>query len=345
MPKWHESVLSDIFCVGMDEPAEPRNAVDIRSLRYFVTVAQFGSITRAAAYLHVAQPALSRQVRKLERDLDVELLQRSARGILLTRAGERLVERATVILRQVDKTRAEAKSWEEDPAGPVSVAMIPAVGSIIAPRLVQEVRDRYPNIRLALGEGLSAVISQNLLDDEIELGIYHADRSDTAFHVTSLLTEPMLLIGPGNAAGVTKNAAKGPVTLAKLASYPLLLPSRPNALRLAIDRIASAKRVTLDIRENVDSSTMIKRLVQAGLGYTIQCISFVHDEVARGDLTVSPLAIPQLARDWCLVRPRDRAPAAATLAVSAIIEEIVADLVKDPGWQNPQAAGRSSKPA
>lgn len=312
--------------------------MDIKGLRYFVTVAQFGSITRAAAFLHVAQPALSRQVRKLENDLDVELLHRSPRGILLTRAGERLAERASAILRQVDKTQAEAKSWGADPAGPVSVAMIPAVGALIAPRLVQQVRDRYPEIRLALAEDLSASISRSLLDDEIDLGLYQADKSDTAFQVTPLLTEPLLLIGPGNDDRLSRKRARRAVTLMELASYPLLLPGRPNAIRLMIDRIASARRVTLDIRENVDGSSMIKRLVEAGLGYTIQCFSFVHAEVSRGDLSICPLAVPQLAREWCLVRPRDRVPAAATLAVSGVIEEIVADLVKDRDWRYPRPA-------
>ena len=312
--------------------------MDIKSLRAFMTVAQFGSITRAAAYLHVAQPALSRQIRKLERDLDVELLHRTSRGILLTRAGERLAERAASILRQVDKTRAEAKSWEDDPAGPISVGIIPAVGALIAPKLIQGLRDRYPNIRLTLNEGLSSDVAQSLLDDEIDLGLFHGDRGDTAFHITHLLTEPMLLIGPGD----TLAGSEEPVTLTELASFPLLLPGRPTPLRLNIDRAASAERIALDIRENVDSTSMIKRLVEAGLGYTVQCFSFVHEEVARGALSVRPLAIANLARDWCLARPGDRAPAAAALAVSAIIEDIVGDLIKDPDWQYPRLSPGSA---
>ncbi|MGI9383896.1 MAG: LysR family transcriptional regulator [Methyloligellaceae bacterium] len=310
--------------------------MDIKALRYFLTIAQFGSITRAAIYLSVAQPALSRQIRKLETDLGVQLLHRSARGVLLTEAGKRLAARAGGILSQIDRVRAETQSCGDNPAGPVSVALMPAVGSMIAPDLVRSVREQFPEVRLTLSEGLTSFIGEGLISEGVDLGLFHAEKNDPAFAITPLLTEPMFLVGPGMDCETGGTSSKRGITLAELASYPLLLPSRPNALRLMIDRLASAQQVQLDIREDVDSSSIIKRLVGAGLGYTIQCYSYVHEEVSRGDLSVRRLTDAGLSRDWSLARLRDRPQAPAVVAVGRAVEEIVAGLAKARKWQQPR---------
>lgn len=296
--------------------------MDIKALRYFVAVAHFGSITKAATYLHIAQPALSRRIRKLESDLGVQLLQRTAQGVRLTEPGRQLVERADGILRQIETMHAEAMSWGSVPSGPVAVALMPAVAPLVAPELVRTVRERLPDVRLTLGEGVTSVIREGLLNEVHDLGILHMDQSEPAFLLTHLLTEPMFLIGPGDAWNDPTDRERA-VPLGELRQYPLLLPSRPNALHLMIARLASANGVELDIRENIDSAPVIKRLVQSGLGYTVQCYSYVHEEVERGDLAVRRLDVADLSRRWSLAVLRERPLAPAVTAVSEIIREIV----------------------
>ena len=99
----------------------------------------------------------------------------------------------------------------------------------------------------------------------------------------------MFLIGPGKLDYRETDKPKTAVTIRRLAGYPLLLPSRGHALREQIETIAKRSRVVLDIREDVDSTAVIKHLVRSGLGYTIQSYSFVHEEAERGQLLVRPL--------------------------------------------------------
>ena len=305
--------------------------MDVGALRYFIATAQFGSITQAAAHLHVAQPAVSRQIRKLERDLGVRLLQRTTRGVLLTEQGAHLLARAAPIVRALTETRSEVRNWDREPAGPVAVALMPAVGSLVAPILVRRLRDEHRKVELRLSEGLSASIGDGVMSGQFDLGLFHTDQTMPALAITHLLDEPMFLIGPGGEAGGTGR----PVSIKDLPQYPLLLPGPPHTLRRMMERLAEDRGVALDIREPVDSTSIIKRLVAAGLGYTVQCYSFVHEEVQRGDLSIRRLDIESLARNWSLASRADRPRTSAASAVATIICEIADHLAKTHRWQPP----------
>src|SRR5579862_4111163 len=152
--------------------------MDIRSLRYFVTAATFKSISKAANHLHVAQPALSRQLRKLEKDLGVLLLRRDSRGVQLTEAGAWLLYNGESILRQVEQLTDEVRARGKDPSGRVSVALIPSVASLFAPLLVKRMRERHPAISLKLSEGLTTFIVGGLLQNKFDLGLIPAEQVD-----------------------------------------------------------------------------------------------------------------------------------------------------------------------
>ena len=308
--------------------------MDIRSLRYFVAAANLNSISRAANHLHVAQPALSRQIRKLERELGTQLLHRDSTGVRLTEAGTRLLVKSESILRQLEQASAEVRASGNDPRGPVSVALMTAVAPLIAPPLVMRMRERYPNITLRISEGLTKTIVGGLLGKKIDLGLIPAEPVDPALSSTPLLTEPMFLIGPGKF-DAKPGRAKNALTLRGLANYPLLLPSRGNVLREQIEALAKRSRVTLDIREDVDSSAVTKNLVLSGLGYTIQCYSFVHEEVESGRLFVRPLRIPGLARQWSLARLRGQPQSLADMTAANVMLEIADELSRRRDWAQP----------
>jgi LysR family nitrogen assimilation transcriptional regulator len=310
--------------------------MDIRSLRYFVTAATLNSISKAANYLHVAQPALSRRIRKLERDLDTELFSRDSRGVQLTEAGARLLEKGESILRQIDQMAAEVRASGKDPAGQVSVALMPSVAALIAPLLVTRMRERHPAVSLRISEGLTTSIVGGLLSHKFDLGLIPAQPVETALVSEPLLTEPMFLIGP-NERGATKNA-KSPITMKQLANYPLLLPSRGNVLREQIESLAKRNSVALNIKEDIDSTAVIKHLMLSGLGFTIQCYSFVHEEVESGRLHVRALRIPGLSRQWALARLRGHPQSLASITTTNIMLEIAGDISKRKGWKGPYHA-------
>jgi LysR family transcriptional regulator, nitrogen assimilation regulatory protein len=309
--------------------------MDIRPLLCFVTAARLNSISKAANHLHIAQPAISRQIRKLERELGTRLLSRGSKGVRLTEAGARLLDKGESILRQLEQASADVRACATDPRGPVTVALMPSVASLIAPLLVVRIRRRHPNITLRISEGLTNFIVSGLLSKQIDLGLIPAERIDKALSSTPLLIEPMFLIGPGTFAETRRRRTIKSVTLTELARYPLLLPSRGNVLREQIETIAKRGKVTLDIRENVDSSAVIKYLVVSGLGYTIQCYSFVHQEVEQGQLFVRPLQIPGLSRRWSLAQLRGQPQTLACTTTAGVVLEIAEELARQTDWARP----------
>jgi LysR family nitrogen assimilation transcriptional regulator len=305
--------------------------MDIKALRYFVSTVRLGSVTRAAASLRVAQPAVSRQIRKLETELGTKLLLRTARGVSLTEPGERLMARAEPILESLERARSEVEAWDSDPAGPVSVALMPAVGSLVAPDLVRELRRHHPKIALQVTEGLSRFIAEGVLKGEFDLGLLHVDQEFPALAMMPLLDEPMFLIGPGADGALSRD----PVPLHQLADYPLILPSPSNPLRRMIDRLAGEHGIVLDVRETIDSTSAIKGLVLAGLGFTVQCYSYVHEEVRRGDLSIRSLVDATLKRNWAMVHRADAPVRPAVAAVGKVMQGIAAELARTHRWHPP----------
>jgi len=292
--------------------------LNLKALQYFHAAARYGSIAQAAAHLHVAQPAVSRLIRKLERDLGVRLLTRTAQGVSLTGEGDHLLARTAPILKLLDQTRAEVRNWDQEPAGPVSVALMPAVAPLVAPLLVHRVRDRHPKVLLSLSEGLGTVIADGVLTGQFDLGLFHADREVPSLAIAHLLDEPMFLIGPE----ADMDNARETIDLGELPSFPLLLPEAPNPMRRMIDRLTADRGLTLDIRETVNSTAMIKAMVAAGLGYTIQSYSFFHEETQQGTPRFRVMKIAGMSRNWSLARLEGRPVGGAVLAVAGIITGI-----------------------
>lgn len=123
-------------------------AMDLRQLRYFVKVVECGNVTHASEALHVAQPAVSQQMRNLEQDLGMQLLERSVRGVAPTAAGRTLYQHALELLRQADGTRELLRRDADTPQGRVTVGMPSSTARVLAIPLARAVRDRYPGIML-----------------------------------------------------------------------------------------------------------------------------------------------------------------------------------------------------
>lgn len=122
--------------------------MDLRQLRYFVKVVECGNITRASQALYIAQPAISQQLLNLERELQMQLLDRSARGVAPTAAGRTLYQHALELLRQADGTPNLLRQDAEVPHGRVSVGMPSSTARMLAIPLARAVRERYPGIVL-----------------------------------------------------------------------------------------------------------------------------------------------------------------------------------------------------
>jgi LysR family nitrogen assimilation transcriptional regulator len=310
--------------------------MDLRALRYFVHVAEVRSFSKAAVQLRVAQPALSRQVRKLEDELGVELLERAGRQIALTEAGALLLQRAHSLMRQVSQAADDVRSHGADLVGSATLGVSPATCEVLGPIMTRECAKSYPKLQLNFIEGFSSFIFERLVDQELTLCILHNPPRHPGIEIEPLLSEPMYLVGPGDQTPALHRAH------AKLAleTLPLILPNRTHSLRMLIDRALAGRRI--DVAFQVDGYTLTKALVAAGQGYTILPYSSIQQQVEAKQLSAVPLRRPQISWTLCLAYRTDQRTARALGALRDIIRTEITRLFAEGKWRGelhpPQAA-------
>lgn len=167
--------------------------MDIKQLRYFQIIAEEGQITRAAQRLHMAQPPLSHQLKLLEEELGVKLVEREKRGVILTGAGRLLHNRGEQIIELLDTTVKELKELNEGYTGALSIGAVASSGTTFLPCRILKFHEQYPNISFQLWEGDTYRILELLNTGIIEIGIVRNVFDSELYHAVSLPTEPMVV--------------------------------------------------------------------------------------------------------------------------------------------------------
>lgn len=250
--------------------------MDLRQLEYFVRVAELGSFTRAAAAMGVAQPALSRQIRLLEVELRQNLLSRHGRGAQPTEAGLLLLEHGRGILHQVAHTRDELARLRGGLSGRVSLGLPPSVARVLAVPLMQAFRTEWPQARLAISEGLSTGMLESLVSGRLDVAVLYNATPLAEVEIAPLAREELLLVERAGAATTTASAATpapGPTpasaTLEELSRLPLVIPSRPNAIRMHVEATLASAGLAPDVAMEVDGVPAILDLVAGGGGCAV----------------------------------------------------------------------------
>lgn len=293
--------------------------MDVRQLRYFVEVVEAKSFTKAAEQIHVAQPALGFQVRKLEDELGVELLVRHSRGVELTEPGQILLKHANSILRQIERAKQEVQDVSGPPRGTVSVGITPTASALLATRLVQACRSAYPGITLNLVEGLSEEVMNWLSANRIEMGFTYNPLVARAVDTRPLMNEDLYLVSRPGGPGDAKT-----VTFAALSKHPLILPSRARGTRELIERVAEEQDLELEVTFEIDSVATTRELVESGLANTILPIGAVQDAVNSGRLAAARIGRPKLSRTLHLGFAVNYIESNASRAVQQMIEDLAA---------------------
>lgn len=236
--------------------------MDLKQLTYFVRVAELGSFTRASIVLDIAQPALSRQVRLLEVELRQNLLVRNGRGISLTEAGKVLLEHARGVLHQMERLREELSRVRGSLAGRVAVGLPPTLGRILAVPLTREFKTLMPDATLSIVDGLSKTMQESLLTGQLDIALVYNALPTPGIELRPLLQDELLLVQGGTVPDT-------PVDLADIAHHPLIIPARPNALRMHVEtallNISAQPRIAME----VNSVATILDLVADGVGSAV----------------------------------------------------------------------------
>lgn len=305
--------------------------MDLRQLRYFVTIVEVGSFSRAAHRLRVAQPALSQHVRNMELDLGVELLFRSPQGVRPTEAGETLVRHARLILGQMEVAREAVRRGQVEPEGEVRFGLPGTVSQMLCVPLISAARRRYPKIRLRVAEAMSGFVLDWLRDGKIDLGVLYRSVNERTLEARHVLSEDLCLLGPAEPMD-GGHPPDGPVPFAMLEQLTLILPSHGHGLRDLIEERALAEGARLRTVIDIDTYGQIKLLVQGGLGYSILPAAALRTEVQEGLLKIWPMGVPVLSRDLHLVRPADRPLPSAVTAIENLAYLTLVRLVREGTW-------------
>jgi LysR family nitrogen assimilation transcriptional regulator len=259
-------------------------AVDLKDLKYFRAIAECGTFSKAAAHLRIAQPALSRNVQKLEHDLGVQLLQRNARGVTPTEAGRVLLARTQELEQVLEDTRGEVTRYAERPTGALRIAVQSPLSQIIVPDLVRAYSAAYPGVVLELTEGFSGDLIDSLLERQLDVAIVDAPSHPHAdLRCTPLWVETLQLVCPGGDA-LAEQIGAGPISVPELAKLPIIMPCRKHAIRRLVDLAFERHRLKFQPAFEANGAMMIFELVKEGLGYTLMPSSGHYPWVVSGQL-------------------------------------------------------------
>jgi LysR family hydrogen peroxide-inducible transcriptional activator len=240
--------------------------LNLRDLRYLVAVADHRHFGRAAEACFVSQPTLSTQIKKLEEELGVELVERNPRHIMLTAVGEQVVERAREVLREADSIREIARRSADPEAGSLRLGIFPTLGPYLLPHVVPEIRKRFPHLELLLVEEKTEEIVRRLRAGSLDAGILALPIHDDQLHEEPLFEEDFVLAVP---AQHPLAQHEGPATSAVLAGESVLLLDEGHCLRdqaLSVCSLAGAKE-----RAGFRATSLetLRQMVAAGVGITL----------------------------------------------------------------------------
>jgi len=299
--------------------------MNLRAVHYLVTLADVRHFSKAAERCHVSQPTLSTQIRKLEDELDVQLVERSPRKVMLTEVGGEIVERARAMLAEADAIRAIARRSKDPHSGTVRIGIFPTLAPYFLPHVVPEIRRRFPRLTLRLFEEKTEDVINMLHQGRLDAGLLALPIEAEQLATRVLFEEPFVLAVPESHA----LSARETVTLDDLVEEELLLLEDGHCLRdqaLEVCHLAGAHE-KLDF--HATSMETLRQMVAAGTGITLMPVMAVKPPVAHTDnLVTRPFSKPGPKRTIALVWRKSTALAPFLEELAEIFSEIDPELLK-----------------
>jgi LysR family nitrogen assimilation transcriptional regulator len=288
--------------------------MDLTSIRYFVHVAEVGSITVASRDLHVAQPALTRRIQRLEAGAGTPLLLRLPRGVQLTAAGRDLVEHCRRILREVALADEALAMTRTRPGGHVALGVPGTLTAMLVPLLVERIRERFPKLTLSVAEGTTPMLFEDLLAGRLDLAILNNPPNARNVQLLPLTSETMVVVSP------PQSSARQSYTVNEVTRSPVIVT---RGIRAMVDEQFRAHGKQLTVEYEISSPEAIRRLLYRGIGMTILPVSTFRDDIASGQLAAYPIQDVNLHRMLAV----GHLPEPALPAVRALAETIRGEVI------------------
>ena len=309
--------------------------MESRLLEYMLRVAELGSINKAAADLHLSQPALSRHIAALEAEMGAKLFTRTQSGVQLTDAGLLLTEKARPLLRQFSILKEQVG---ETAAGQLSVGVPPSWHKVFTTPFIRTLVDQHPDIKLRIHEGVSHLLRDQLLAGILDLCVMPFDASPPAgFRQTALVREPLIVLG--NAAEKLTPSEATPI--ARLDGAKLVLPGRPNALRALVEHMLVRKGMVFRTAIEVGTLSLCMELAEQGMGLTVLPACALNNVARQDAISWSPLR--GLALTWALYENQARSHSHALREGKRVMMATLEHAIDTRHWYGLEAMGSLAK--
>ena len=302
--------------------------MEIRQLRYFVAIVDSGSLSRAAALVHIVQPALSQQMTQLEEELGTRLLQRSVKGVTPTDAGQALYRHAQQILKLAGDTKNVVKASDAGLSGRVRLGLPSSIAMVLVGPLIAALEERHPQIVLEVYESPSTFLAAHLINERVELSVLVDDVALPGIEAVPLVDEPLYFVQPRRKPLVRAGRS---IDLPTVASVPLMLTTQVTTLRDLVDRAFAEAGVAPRIKAEASSiHTVLAMVAQGGAGTVIPHSALAWHAAAQL-LRQTPIE-PQIVRRATLAHSRLNRLQPAAACVHALVVSVVRELVRSRRW-------------
>lgn len=306
--------------------------MNLRDIYYLVALADHKHFGRAAAACFVSQPTLSTQIRKLEEELGVTLVERSPRRVMLTPAGHEAAERARRIVAEVEQMKEAARRDQDPESGAVRLGVFPTLGPYLLPHVVPALRKRFPQLELLLVEEKSDVLLARLRDGRLDVALLALPVEDDQLHCETLFEEPFVLAAPES----HPLAGRRSLRMQDLDNERLLLLEDGHCLReqaLEVCHFAGAHERS---EFRATSLETLRQMVAANVGLTLLPALAVQPPVARSpDIRLIPFADPPPSRRIAMVWRRSSALDGFLRRLAAVFRTLPPELLEFPPEPDP----------
>lgn len=300
--------------------------MNLRSLRYFLKVAEYGSITRAALGLHITQPSLTQHLRHLEEHFGIPLFMRHGRGVILTEAGKTLRLNAEILIDQIDSLQGQLETSQTRPHGTLSIGMPISWSELVTYPVIQRFRQDFPEVYIKLSVNASEALAEAMNANELQLAVLVETDEQDSFRSKDLVEDDVFLLGPAG----SDLKKLGAVGLKDIAHYPMILPLNLTMVMRRIDRAMVASGATLNAVMETPSTNILP-LVARGLGYTI--LSACALPAIGADSAFEAVPLIDASMTWAIATPKSRPKTAAVLMFERYLTEQVEEVVSSGLWR------------
>ncbi|MFT3755109.1 MAG: LysR substrate-binding domain-containing protein [Pseudoxanthomonas sp.] len=309
--------------------------MNLRDLKYLIALADLKHFGKAAAASFVSQPTLSTQIKKLEEELGVALVERAPRKVMLTPAGRDAAERARRIVAEVEQMKEAARRSQDPEAGSVRLGIFPTLGPYLLPHVIPRLRERFPKLELLLVEEKSDVLLARLREGTLDAGLLALPVHEEQMHVEPLFEEPFLLAVPEN----HPLAQRDSLHMDELAEQKLLLLADGHCLRdqaLEVCRLSGADEKS---EFRATSLETLRQMVAANVGATLLPTLAVKPPVARSpNIRLLRFDAPPPSRRIAMLWRKSSAMSGFLMELAKVFRELPADLFEPEPEASPRKA-------